>query len=161
MKQEYVTPFLAPAQAAWLEEFGCPLKVRAAETVPPRYSTSDIIAIFGVGGDLEGQVLHCFPEDTVAGLIRHTLGGKHGPRDPESLSALAEIAAVLAGDVTVMLSAAGYSCNVSPPAICESKKAVLVSTASDQVMVTFESDMGLFRVRIGLVEASVELRNAA
>ena len=161
MKQEYVNPFLTPAQMVWQKEFGCPLKVKNAEAVSHQYTTDDITAIIGISGKLEGNVLYGFSQGVVKEIVKRMVGEDFDARDPMSLSALGEIANVITGNAATQLAASGYPCDISPPVILEPVGATLTSGLSKQIQVTFESEMGLLRVRIGLGENTKAARKIA
>lgn len=161
MKQEYVNPFLIPAQMVWQKEFNCPLKIKNAEAVSHQYTTDDVTAIIGISGKLEGNVLYGFSEGLVRDIIKRMVGEDFEARDPMALSALGEIANVITGNAATQLAASGYSCDISPPVILEPVGATLTVGVPKQIQVTFESEMGILRVRIGLAENTREQRDAA
>ncbi len=161
MKQEYVNPFLTPAQMVWQKEFACPLKIQNAEAVSNQYTTDDVTAIIGISGKLEGNVLYGFSNDLVKQIINRMVGMDFDTRDPMALSALGEIANVITGNAATQLAASGYSCDISPPVILEPVGATLTAGVPKQIQVTFESEMGILRVRIGLAESTREQKEAA
>ena len=161
MKQEYVNPFLTPAQLVWQKEFGCALKIQNAEAVSHQYTTDDVTAIIGISGKLEGNVLYGFTEDLVRQIVQRLVGEEVDPRDQMALSALGEIANVITGNAATQLAASGYGCDISPPVILEPVGATLTAGVPKQIQVTFESEMGLLRVRIGLAENSGSNESAA
>ncbi len=161
MKQEYVNPFLTPAQMVWQKEFGCPLKIQNAEAVSHQYTTDDVTAIIGISGKLEGNVLYGFSEPLVKDIIKRMVGEDFEARDPMALSALGEIANVITGNAATQLASSGYTCDISPPVILEPVGATLTAGVPKQIQVTFESEMGLLRVRIGLTENTKEEQQAA
>ena len=161
MKQEYVNPFLTPAQMVWQKEFGCALKIQNAEAVSHQFTTDDVTAIIGISGKLEGNVLYGFSEDLVKEIIRRMVGEEMSARDPMALSALGEIANVITGNAATQLAASGYPCDISPPVILEPVGATLTAGVPKQIQVTFESEMGLLRVRVGLAENTREQKGAA
>ena len=161
MKQEYVNPFLTPAQMVWQKEFACPLKIKNAEAVSHQYTTDDVTAIIGISGKLEGNVLYGFSEDLVKEILKRMIGEDFDARDPMALSALGEIANVITGNAATQLAASGYACDISPPVILEPVGATLTAGVPKQIQVTFESEMGLLRVRIGLAENTKQQEQAA
>ncbi len=154
MKQEYVNPFLTPAQMVWQREFGCPLRVQNAEAVSHQYTTDDVTAIVGISGSLKGNVLYSFSEDLVNQIVKKLVTNDVDPRGQMALSALADIANVITGNAATQLAASGYRCEVSPSVILEPVGATLTSGVPKQIQVTFESELGLLRVRIGLAETA-------
>ena len=161
MKQEYVNPFLTPAQMVWQKEFGVPLKIQGAELVSNQYTTDDVTAIIGISGKLQGNVLYGFSTGLVAEIIKRMVGEDFDVRDPIALSALGEIANVITGNAATQLAASGYACDISPPVILEPVGATLTAGVPKQIQVTFESEMGLLRVRIGLAENTKSQQAAA
>lgn len=158
MKQEYVNPFLTPAQMVWQKEFDCPLKIQNAEAVSNQYTTDDVTAI---SGKLKGNVLYGFSNDLVKQIIKRMIGEEFSHRDPIALSALGEIANVITGNAATQLAASGYPCDISPPVILEPVGATLTAGVPKQIQVTFESEMGLLRVRVGLAESAESKKDAA
>lgn len=152
MRQEFVNPFLGPAQMVWKKEFGTDLQIAGAEAVSYQYTTDDITAIIGISGKLEGNVLYGFSDEVSAEVVRRMIGENMDARDPMALSALGEIANVITGNAATELAANGFTCDISPPVIIEPRGSTLTSTVPKQILVTFKSDLGLLSARIGLSE---------
>ena len=152
MRQEFVNPFLGPAQMVWKKEFGVPLEVVGAEAVSFQYTTDDITAIIGVSGKLQGNVLYGFGDSVSTEVVRRMVGEDMSAHDPMALSALGEISNVITGNAATELAANGYPCDISPPMIIEPLGSRLTSTIPKQILVTFKSELGLLTVRIGLTE---------
>ncbi len=150
MRQEFVNPFLGPAQMVWMKEFGVPLEIAGAEAVSFQYTTDDITAIIGVSGKLEGNVLYGFSDEVSTEVVRRMIGEDMDARDPMALSALGEIANVITGNAATQLAANGFPCDISPPVIIEPRGSTLTSTVPKQILVTFKSELGLLTARIGL-----------
>ena len=160
MRQEFVNPFLAPAQMVWEKEFGATLKVVQAETVSVQYTTEDITAIIGVSGKLEGNVMYGFSDEVAIEAVKRMIGEEFSPRDPMALSALGEIANVITGNAATQLAANGFTCDISPPVFLEPRGATLTSAVPRQILVTFDSELGRMNVRIGLTENAREKRRS-
>ena len=152
MRQEFVNPFLGPAQLVWQKEFGVPLEVTDAKAVSYQYTTEDITAIIGISGKLQGNVLYGFSNSVSTEIVRRMIGEDMDAHDPMALSALGEIANVITGNAATELAANGYSCDISPPMILEPSGSTLTSTIPRQILVTFKSELGLLTARIGLTE---------
>jgi chemotaxis protein CheX len=152
MRQEFVNPFLGPAQMVWMKEFGVPLEIAGAEAVSFQYTTDDITAIIGVSGKLEGNVLYGFSDNVSSEVVRRMIGEEMDARDPMALSALGEIANVITGNAATELAANGFACDISPPVIIEPRGSTLTSTVPKQILVTFKSELGTLTARIGLSE---------
>ena len=152
MRQEFVNPFLGPAQLVWQKEFGVPLEVTDAKAVSYQYTTEDITAIIGISGKLQGNVLYGFSNSVSIEIVRRMIGEDMDAHDPMALSALGEIANVITGNAATELAANGYPCDISPPMILEPSGSTLTSTIPRQILVTFKSELGILTARIGLTE---------
>ena len=152
MRQEFVNPFLGPAQLVWQKEFGVPLEVTDAKAVSYQYTTEDITAIIGISGKLQGNVLYGFSNSVSTEIVRRMIGEDMDAHDPMALSALGEIANVITGNAATELAANGYPCDISPPMILEPSGSTLTSTVPRQILVTFKSELGILTTRIGLTE---------
>jgi len=152
MRQEFVNPFLGPAQLVWQKEFGVPLEVTDAKAVSYQYTTEDITAIIGISGKRQGNVLYGFSNSVSTEIVRRMIGEDMDAHDPRALSALGEIANVITGNAATELAANGYPCDISPPMILEPSGSTLTSTIPRQILVTFKSELGLLTARIGLTE---------
>ena len=161
MRQEYVNPFLGPAQMVWQKEFGVPLEIAGAEAVSFRYTTDDITVIIGVSGKLQGNVLYGFSDEVSSSVVQRMIGETMDARDPMALSALGEIANVITGNAATELAANGFTCDISPPVIIEPRGSTLTSTVPKQILVTFKSDLGIMTARIGLSENARYVEKAA
>ncbi|MDP6666121.1 MAG: chemotaxis protein CheX [Dehalococcoidia bacterium] len=150
MRQEFVNPFLGPAQMVWQKEFNVQLEIAGAEAVSYQYTTDDITAIIGVSGKLQGNVLYGFSDQVSTEVVRRMIGENMDARDPMALSALGEIANVITGNAATELATNGYTCDISPPVIIEPRGSTLTSTVPKQILVTFKSELGLLTARIGL-----------
>jgi chemotaxis protein CheX len=161
MRQEFVNPFLSPAQNIWKKEFNLDLAVTSAQAVAYQYTTEDVTAIIGVSGKLEGNVLYGFSDVTSRNIVERMVGPGASPKDPIGLSALGEIANIVSGNAATSLASAGYPCDISPPIIIEPRGSTITSTVQRQILVTFMSEIGELKVRIGLTENTGQQRRAA
>jgi chemotaxis protein CheX len=152
MRQEFVNPFLAPAQKVWQTEFKLDLKIKSAQAVFYQYTTEDITAIIGVSGKLAGNVLYGFGEKSSLSICERMIGPGVNPHDPLALSALGEIANIITGNAATQLAASGYDCDIAPPVIVEPRGSTITCSVPRQILVVFTSDLGDLSVRIGLAE---------
>ena len=57
-------------------------------------------------------------------------------------------------------AAAGFVCDISPPALLKPKGGEITLPAGNQIEVTFTSSFGTFDIRIGLAEPDVQSAGA-
>ncbi len=152
MKQEYVNPFLSPAIRVWQKELGQPLAMVSAEGMANRFTTEDITAAIGVSGRLQGSVFYGFPAGTARAVIDKMVGRGFELSSEMALSALGEIANVITGNAATELASIGYHCNISPPFMIVPAGTLITSVVGRQILVTFGSPMGTFKIRVSLTE---------
>ena len=105
------------------------------------------MAIIGVSGQLEGNVLYGFSEPTAKGIVAKMVGDADWPISPMGLSALGEIVNMITGNAATQLASTGYVCDISPPVILEPRGSTITTTNPKQILVTFESELGPLRIR--------------
>jgi len=152
MRQEFVNPFLSPALVVWEKEIKCELRLEKAESVSAQFTTEDVTAIIGVTGQLQGNVLYGFEQKTATSIASRLMGEQVEELDHVALSALGEIANMITGNAATLLAGEGYACEISPPVIAIPRGSTIATIASQQILVTFTSDIGALRIRIGLFE---------
>ena len=152
MKEEYVNPFLAPAQHVWEQELHSKLEVVSAELVAHQFTTEDVTALIGITGHLQGNVLYGFSQQTAHAAIDVMLGPGVEKSDELALSALGELANMITGNAATALAANGYPCSISPPVVIEPVGSRISTLGRPQILVTFKSDVGPLCTRISLSE---------
>ncbi len=154
MKEEYVNPFLAPADLVWQKELGHCLQLLSANAVSHRYTTEDITAVIGVSGRLQGNILYGFSDETAKAVIKIMIGDETPTSSELALSALGEIANMISGNAATELANAGYPCVISPPVMIEPVGSTITTLGGPQILVTFGSEVGTLRIRISLTESA-------
>jgi len=153
MKEEWINSFLAPAKLVWQKELGQALELAGAQMVSNQYTTDDITAIIGVSGQLQGNVLYGFSEETTKSIISVMVGEDSTPVSNEiGLSAIGEIANVITGNAATKLAELGYRCDISPPVVIEPVGTKFTTVGGPQMLVSFASSLGNLSVRISLFE---------
>lgn len=76
----------------------------------------------GVTGDLQGEVIYCFPYDTSINIVKIMSGMEIDTVDDFVVSAVSEIANIISGNVLTMLSEENIKCDILPPMPYDRKK---------------------------------------
>ena len=71
----------------------------------------------GVTGDLMGEVVYRFPQETSLNMVRIMSGMEIDSVDDFVTSAISEIANIISGNVLVMLAGEDMNCNILPPVL--------------------------------------------
>lgn len=73
----------------------------------------------GIVGDMTGEVVYRFPEDTSLNMVKIMCGMEIESVDEFVTSAISEIANIISGNVMTLLAENDYRCDILPPAIGE------------------------------------------
>ncbi len=153
LRAEWVNPFLMPVKHAWQHELQTDLELVNAELVSYQFTTEDLTAVIGVSGKLEGNVLYGFSDDCAKNVVAKILGEDSVAEiDRMGLSALGGIANIITGNAVTLLGQNGYPCEISPAVIIEPAGSRFTIVKADQILVSFDSEMGTLRIRISLSE---------
>ncbi|MDA1227056.1 MAG: chemotaxis protein CheX [Chloroflexi bacterium] len=154
MKQEYVNAFLNPAKLVWEKELGMELELLDAGPVPEVNTPEDIIAVIGISGKLQGNVLYGFGSASALSIAGKMMGEPVEEVDDVCLSILGELANMITGNAATELASEGYVCDIAPPVIIEPAGRNMVTPGDSPVLVRFNSEAGRLNIRISLSEAS-------
>lgn len=69
----------------------------------------------GVIGDLQGEIIYCFPRDTSLHIVRIMSGMEVDEVDDFVASAISEVANIISGNVLTALAAKDIKCDILPP----------------------------------------------
>lgn len=113
---------LAPFTNAACQTFKLLLDVDAlAEAAQGEDGESDqsnrVHVAIGITGDLTGEVLYRFPEDTTLEIVKTMSGMEFSEIDEFVTSALGEIANIISGNAVTDLSEMEIVCDIMPPEI--------------------------------------------
>ncbi len=150
MNEEYVNAFLSPAILVWQKELDSVLQLDGAEAVSNQFTTDSLTAVIGVSGQLRGNVLYGFDDDTAKAVAGKMLGCEVTDFDEISLSAIGEIANMITGNAATILSNNGATVDISPPVLIEPDSSNFTTMAGQQILVKFTSDLGPLHIRISL-----------
>ncbi|MEE8443491.1 MAG: chemotaxis protein CheX [Dehalococcoidia bacterium] len=150
MKEEYINAFLSPAIMVWQKELQSVLQLTGAEAVSHQFTTDSLTAVIGVSGQLRGNVLYGFDHGTARAVAGKMVGHEVIEFDEMSLSAIGEIANMITGNAATQLSNTGATVDISPPVLIEPAGSKFTTTAGQQILVKFTSDLGPLHIRISL-----------
>ncbi len=71
----------------------------------------------GLTGDLLGEIIYCFPNDTTLKIVNIMSGMEIDQIDEFVTSALSEISNIISGNAMTILSEENFACDILPPRI--------------------------------------------
>jgi chemotaxis protein CheX len=152
MKEEYVNAFLTPAVHVWEKELAVKLTLSGAEQAASQYTTTELTALIGLSGQLEGNVLYGFSQDCARTVASKMIGQEIVEMDELSLSAIGELANMITGNAATLLANMGAVCEITPPVIIEPSGSRFTTFGGPQILVKFTSELGPLHIRISMTE---------
>jgi chemotaxis protein CheX len=92
-------------------QFGKP---QAVKDITPRYN---IVTVIGFIGDIEGNFVYSFSEETALRIVSKMMGMEYNAIDELSLSAIGELGNMTSGSIAMNLEKLGYKIDITPPTV--------------------------------------------
>lgn len=155
MKVEYVNPFIESASLV-LEEIANLKSERGQLKMKDLNGPfRDVCAILGVIGQVSGQVIYGFDEQTAKNIVsRMMMGAEVIEFDEMTRSALGELGNIITGKASVGLEEAGYPIEISPPTLVMATNVRISSLKIPMIVVPLDTECGVIDIYIGLQESS-------
>jgi chemotaxis protein CheX len=122
------------------------------ERVP--YRTEDITVVIGLVGAVEGTVFYSMNIQTALCLVGKMLGDEVREMNQLAQSGISELANVITGRASVLLSESGYEATISPPALIIGKDAIISTLDFPRLVVPLILDKGALKIHLALREGS-------
>lgn len=152
MKVDYVNPFLTAAYRVLEQE----VKTTAARgdltTQNTYYTTTDMTAMIGVTGDVEGVILLGLANQTARKLLEIWTGEPVPLIDRVAQSAIGELANMISGQAITLLEGAGFHCKISPPTLVIGRGALIATVPVRRVVVPLTGPFGSIQIGLALRE---------
>ncbi|HOK88058.1 MAG TPA: chemotaxis protein CheX [Fervidobacterium sp.] len=97
-------------------QFGKP---QAIKDITPRYN---IVTVIGFVGDIEGNFVYSFSEETALKIVSRMMGMEYNTIDELSLSAIGELGNMTSGSIAMNLEKLGYKIEITPPTVITGKE---------------------------------------
>ncbi|GAB6087439.1 chemotaxis protein CheX [Alkaliphilus crotonatoxidans] len=109
------------------------------------YVDSDLSTIIALKGDLKGNIALSMPQNTASNIASAMMMGM-APTEEMTKSAIGELSSMIAGMASTMLTSAGLTLQISPPAIV--MKAADIDP-QEALTIDFETPSGKIELNIG------------
>ncbi|TDT71739.1 chemotaxis protein CheX [Hypnocyclicus thermotrophus] len=151
MNVEYINPF---TQATFdvlnmLGAFSPKIGKLSVKNEPvPSYGVSVIV---GVIGNIKGQIVYSFTEDTARGIASAMMMGMPVEAfDEMAKSAVSELANMISGNASTGIAAKGLEVDISPPTLITGNNVRITSNVKQTVVVPIETTAGVIEVNIAV-----------
>ena len=112
----------------------------------------EVAVLIGITGQVKGQVIFSFTEETAKHMASALMGGMSIPElDDISKSAVAEVGNMIMGTASTALSQKGIITDISPPNLIVGKN-MLITGISKGIVVPMKGNMGLINIELFVEE---------
>jgi chemotaxis protein CheX len=151
MKVEYINPF---TQATFdvlnmVGAFSPAIGKLTVKNTP--LSSSGVSVIIGVIGEIKGQVVFSFTEETGKNIASTMMMGMPvDALDEMAKSALSELANMISGNASTGIAATGLTVDISPPSLITGVGVTISSNLPKMLVVPIETTAGVLEVNVAL-----------
>lgn len=151
MKVEYVNPFINASYTILESYLGQRPKRGDLRMQPASFTSQECNIVVGVTGQVAGQIIYGMSIDVAKGIAGAMLGQNVQKFDQLASSAIAELANMLSGNASGLLSENGYVCDITPPTIICGKNVMINTLTIPTVVIPIVTRVGEFSLSVGLV----------
>ena len=153
MKVEFVNPFIQAAHEVLESELGEEASRGNLRLQKSAVTTDEVTALVGVTGKVTGMVLYSMSQETALGIVSRMMGREFEEFDALAQSGIGELGNVITGRAGVLLSDAGYSSNITPPALVVGKGTMVTTLDLNRLVFPLETAVGSLEVQVVLKAA--------
>lgn len=154
MRVEFINPFVHSALSVLETLLGTPPSRGEVSLQGKGFVVSELLALVGVVGDLEGTVLHSMSRGVALEIAGRMLGGARVKEmDDLARSAISELVTVISREGAAELSGAGFDCETTPATLLEGGR-VRVTTVERALSIPVDCSLGSLRIIVDVREAS-------
>ncbi len=152
MNIEFLNPFIAAANEVLQREVHAEASKGEIHLQRSAYTTTEVTTMLSIVGEVQGMVLFGMPISMALALVSEMMGQPFAEFDDLAQSGIGELGNVITGRASTMLSANGYTANLSPPTLIIGK-GVMVSTLDFQrLVIPLKTQYGTMEIHIALRE---------
>src|SRR5258708_5609094 len=150
MRAEFINPFLQAATEVLSTELGRPPERGNVGLQRSAYTSGEVTAVVAVAGDVSGMVMLAMTEKTGRGVVSKMMGQEFEEFDSLAQSGIAEIANVITGRASVLLSEAGFPSDLAPPMLLIGKNTMISTLDVQRLVIPMVTAFGSIEVQVAL-----------
>lgn len=152
MKVEFVNPFVAAARDVLKKEVGSDVQRGKVYLHRSPFTSHQVTAMIAVTGSIQGLVMYGMSEATARAMVEKMLGQPCHTFDELAQSGIAELANVITGQASILLSQAGYTVQISPPALIIGHDTMISTLDLTRLVIPLDTDHGVIEAQVALKE---------
>lgn len=160
MNVKYLNPFVDAAKEVIMAELQANVTRGDLSLHKSALTTDELTVLISLVGHVQGVVLYGMDIPTSLSMVSHILGQEFSEFDNLVQSGIAELANVITGRATVMLSETGVEANISPPTIIQGKEITISTLDFSRIVVPLKTDLGPITAHLALRESPPGMKDS-
>lgn len=153
MKVQYVSPFAEAAVNVCQMLLGAAPERGQLSARPQIFTTQQVNVVCGITGSIEGLVVYGMSMITADRLASRMIGQPVVTFDQLAASAIAELGNMISGNSASLLSAQGFSVDITPPTIIRGSNVKITTLDIPSLLIPLNLvDIGTIEVNVSLQE---------
>lgn len=149
---ELINPFVEAAGRVLSQECGETVTRGKLHRVRSPQTSGEVSALIAITGGVAGLVIYSMAVDTACGFASRMMGEPVSELDEISQSAIAELANMITGQAGIMLEAAGFPSDMSPPVLLLGRGNTIATFNLTRLVVPLVVSFGEFSIDIAIKE---------
>lgn len=150
---EHLEPFFRAARDVLGYELGSVVERGDYSVARETDTTHDVTAIVGITGELIGLAFCAMNHQTAKGLVERLIGEPVAELDDLALSAITELANVIAGRAAGLLADVGLNINITPPVLVSGVGSRFSTSGIPRVLVAMKTELGAVEIQLAIKSA--------
>jgi len=150
MKAEYVNPFVQASFSVLETVLGARPTKGQMSAQPSTFVSEQCNVIYGVTGQVQGQVIYGMSLTTADNIASAMLGSTIKEFDALAASAIGELGNMISGNAMQFLSEAGWVCDITPPTLMRGTNVEISTISIPAILIPLALEQGQLLVTIGL-----------
>ncbi len=150
MDVKFLSPFVEAAKEVIGSEAGAAVQRGDLTLQHSGLTTQEVSVLISLIGEVEGVVIYSLSCDTALQLVSRMIDQKFEEFDDLAQSGIAELANVISGRATMMLSRTGFNTDISPPTVIVGQGVQISTVDFTRIVVPLESEVGVITAHLSL-----------
>lgn len=150
LSADHINPFLISATKIFKDMCMVDVKIGKPSIKRADFTNDSIIIMIGITGEIKGQVLISFCDDTACDIASRMMMSKITFMDEISMSAISELGNMILGNAATIFSTKGIGIDITPPSICKGNVS-FSNTFSQNISVPLLYEDKMFEIDIAIM----------
>jgi chemotaxis protein CheX len=151
-KAEHLEPFVAAARDVLEQELGSEVQSGKLALANGACTSHEVTAIIGITGQLTGMAMFGMNEATALNIVGQLMGAPCDELDELALSGIGEIANVITGCATTLLTQLGLEVDIAPPVLLQGAGSRMSTAGIQRLVVPLVTAHGTVEAQLAIKE---------